>query len=82
MSRADGADFAIGTGHGYQGTVCPPVGVQLQIPLSELLDVVLDVDCVREDFDDVIYGKIPFFLGFVPSAADMFFFEEGEGAHG
>lgn len=33
----------------------------------------------REDIDD---GKDPFFLLGVPSSADLFFFEEGDGGHG
>ena len=43
IGRFDFALFAIGGGHFNWGTICPPVGIQLGIPLSELLDVVFDV---------------------------------------
>jgi hypothetical protein len=36
----------------------------------------------REDGDDIDDGEIPFLLGLVPGATDLFFFKEGEGAHG
>jgi len=31
---------------------------------------------------DVINGEDPFFVGGIPSAADLFFFEEEDGEHG
>ena len=77
-----GADFAVDSGHFYQGTVCPPVGAEFGIPLAKLLDVVFDIDGAGEDLDHVVYGEIPLFLGLIPRAADLLFFKQDDGAHG
>ena len=81
VGSADGANFPIRSRHGYQGTICHPVGIKGRIALSQLLDVVFNIGSAGEEFDDVVDREIPFFLGLVPSAADLFFFKEGDGAH-
>ena len=81
VGSADGANFPIRSRHGYQGTICHPVGIKGRIALSQLLDIVFNIGRAGEEFDDVVDREIPLFLGLVPSATDLFFFKEGDGTH-
>ncbi len=82
MCGVDGACPAIGTRHGYQGTVCPPVGVQSKVTLSELFDVIVHPGCASEDGDAIHDGGTPFPPVFITRPADVLFFNEDEVAHG
>ena len=74
--RFDFPAFSVGGGHFNWGTICPPVGTEFWIALSEFFDIVLDVGGVGQCKNDVVDGKIPALFLRVPCAADLLFFEE------
>ena len=81
IGRFDFTLLPIGGDHFNWGTVCPPVGTQLGIALSEFFDVILHVDGVGQRGNYIGDGEVPFFLVCDPGVADLFFFERREGGH-
>ena len=65
--------------HLNRGTNCTPVGRQLRIAGTHLLDVLLGVSAFRQDRYNVLHGEIPFFLFLVPGSADFSIFKKLDG---
>ena len=74
--------LAIGGGHFQTVTIGHGLIPLLFQTLFQLSPIGSGIDASGQNRDDVGDGEIPFFFVLVPSAADLFFFKQDDGAHG
>ena len=81
--RDDGeALLAVGASHFQSVTICNGFISLVREALLHDAPINLRIGAAGEDGDDVHDGEIPLLFGFVPCAADLFFFKKGQGVHG
>ena len=74
--------LAVGGGHFQSVTFCNGFTALVREAFLHHPPIDLRIVAISEHSDDIHDGEIPFCLGLVPSAADLFLFKEGDGAHG
>lgn len=72
---------AVVGGHFQSVTICNGLIALIEQPLLHDPPIDLRIRASGQHGDDVGDGEIPLFFGFVPGAADLFFFKQDDGTH-
>ena len=74
--------LAVGSGHFQTVTICNGFISFIRETLFQDTPINWGIRAIGQNGKDIDDGEYPFFLAGVPGAADLFFFEEGDGGHG
>ena len=73
--------LAVGSGHFQTVTICNGFISFIRETLFQDTPINWGIRAIGQNGKDIDDGEYPFFLAGVPSAANLFFFEEGDGGH-